>query len=53
MRQRACNVGLPEAFVEKYTRGVAFDQVAHGLRKQSRPGLGFFIELILLHNFVA
>ena len=39
MRQRACNVGLPQALVKKHAGRVAFDQVAHGFRKQGRPGL--------------
>ncbi len=29
--QRACDVGLPQAFVKKHARGVALDQIAHGL----------------------
>ena len=39
MRQRAGNVGLPQPLVKKHAGGVAFDQVAHGLGKQRRPGL--------------
>jgi hypothetical protein len=50
MRQRAGNIGLPQAFVKKHAGGVAFDQIAHGLGKQGGPGLGFFIELVGGHG---
>jgi hypothetical protein len=37
---------LPKSLVEKYAGGIALDQVAHGLGKQGRPGLGLLIELV-------
>ena len=46
VRQRAFDVGLPQALVEEHAGGVALDQVAHGLGKQGRPGLGFLVELV-------
>ena len=49
VRQRALNVGLPQAFVEKHAGGVALDQVAHGFAEQSGPSLGLFIELVGCH----
>jgi len=38
MCQGALNVGLPQALVKKYAGGVAFDQIAHGLGEEGRPG---------------
>ena len=32
--ERALYVGLPEAFIEKYTGGVALHEFAHGLGKE-------------------
>ncbi len=46
MGQRALDVGLPQALVEKHAGGVALDQLAHGLREQGGPGFGFLIELV-------
>jgi hypothetical protein len=43
MRQRARDVGLPQALVKKHAGGVAFDEVAHGLGEQRRPRLGFCV----------
>ncbi|OBQ32014.1 MAG: hypothetical protein AN485_22620, partial [Anabaena sp. MDT14b] len=43
--QAAGDVGLPQAFVKEHAGGVALDQLAHGFRKERRPGLGFFVEL--------
>ncbi len=47
MCQAACNIGLPQALVEEHAGGVALDQVAHGLGKQRRPGLGLGVELVV------
>ena len=44
--QAAGDVGLPQAFVKEHAGGVALDQLAHGFRKERRPGLGFFVELV-------
>jgi hypothetical protein len=41
MGQRAFDVGLPQALVEKHAGGVALDQVAHGFGEQRRPRFGF------------
>ncbi|GAD22464.1 hypothetical protein AVS7_02224, partial [Acidovorax sp. MR-S7] len=45
--QAARDVGLPQALVEEHARRVALDQIAHGLGKQGRPGLGLGGELVL------
>ena len=50
MCQTAGDVGLPKALVKEYAGGVAFDQITHGFRKQRRPRLGLFIELVLGHG---
>ena len=43
--RKGSNIASPQALVERHAGGVAFDQLAHGLREQGRPGAGFFIEL--------
>jgi hypothetical protein len=48
--QATGDVGLPQALVKKHAGGVAFDQIAHGFRKQRGPRLGFFIELVFGHG---
>ena len=47
MRQTGSDVGLPQALVEEDAGRVALNQFAHGFRKQRRPRLGFFVELVL------
>jgi hypothetical protein len=46
VREAALDVGLPQALVEEHAGGVALDQLAHRLRKQRGPGLGFLVELV-------
>jgi len=46
VRQAALDVRLPKSLVEEDAGGVALHQVAHGLGKQGRPGLGLLIELV-------
>ena len=48
VREAACDVGAPEALVEVDAGRVAFDQIAHRLRKQGRPGLGLLGELVVV-----
>jgi hypothetical protein len=40
---------LPESLVKEDAGGIALHQVAHGLGKQGRPGLGLLIELVFRH----
>ena len=47
VRQAAGDVGQPQPFVKKYAGGVAFDQVAHRLGEQRRPGLAFVVQLVV------
>jgi hypothetical protein len=50
--ERAGNVGLPQALVKEHAGRVALDQVAHGLGKEGRPGLGLFVELVHVKGFL-
>ena len=47
VRQTGGDVGLPQTFVKENAGCVALNQFAHGFRKQRRPRLGFFVELVL------
>ena len=47
VRQTGGDVGLPQTFVKENAGRIALNQFAHGFRKQRRPRLGFFVELVL------
>ena len=50
VREAAGDVGLPQALVEADAGRVALDELAHRLREQGRPGLGFLVELVSAHQ---
>ena len=39
-----------KALVEEHAGGIALDQIAHGLREQRGPRLGFLVELVVGHG---